>query len=488
MEASPELWKKVGKYREDEISIILDLGIACYENARNIVIHELNDVNSEFMEKMRNDVKAVYEKSIALLDEEICSIRKEKEDETAIRRYEEKKKKEEIENALTIQKGMFDMIEKKNSAEREMLREKVAFLENEMGKLRECERSTHAGMEARINEKVNEKIRVELNLMENVLREKERQNEQMRVLFEASMEKINKITEKKDVVNIGKHGENQFMQLAQQAFRDFVGFEIEDVHKMSSAGDFHIQFKDFNVLVDSKLYSHKVNSTSREKIKRDLMKQEHIRFAWLVSLDTMIDRYDKAPFMFEWLSSQQCVCYVNCLMKNEEPAEILRALYFCCKTLYDIMQSEEQEINELTELRKKQLLIKEIGQKMVKNKRERETIMTQLMQNMEKGDEYIKELLNNETNMMVDEYMSVLLKWWKMRLEKCEEGVLTSTVLWNQFKKDNAELAKKIDIGIFKKMVVDMHGGAEGATYASYTRIVQKGNSFELVGMRVKNV
>jgi len=466
------------KYKKEEMRLIVEYGILVYEKTRNVPIGNMKDV----LEKVKEEMLEEYEMKMMCMNEKLEQLNKEKEGEIRIRNYENEKKSQDIENALRQQKCVFDMLEKQHANEREMYRDKIVYLEKEMEKMREMNNNQKMLMESRINEKVNDRIHGELKMMQHIMDEKEKQNEKLRVLFESSMEKLNKMNIKKDVVSIGKHGENQFMQLAMQTFRDFDGFEIEDVHKYGGSGDFHIQFKDFNILVDSKLYSGKVNSTSREKIKRDLMKNEHIHFAWLVSLDTTIDRYDKAPFMFEWLSSQQCVCYVNCLMKNEEPSEILRGLYFCCKTLYDVMRNEEQEMSELTELRKKQLLIKEIGQKMVKNKRERETLMTQLIQNMEKGDEYIKELLNNETNAMVDEYMNVLLRWWQMRVVKSEDvvdvdmKVLTSTMLWNQFKKDNAELSKKMDINMFKKMVVDMDNVV----------LVHKGNSFHVVGMKIK--
>ena len=477
------IWKsKIEKYNHNEISIIVDFGIYIYEKARTMLISEMNDDKGEMVEKLKAEMEEKYKNDMVVLNNELKTAMNEKMEEVMLRKYEKEKKDVDIENALNVQKGVFEMMEMKSAKEKQLLMEKIVYLEKEVDRFRDQQYLQKVDIEKKISEKAVEKVKSELSIMEKVLTEKDKYNEQMKTMFESSMEKINKMTEKKDVVAIGKYGENQFMQIAQYAFRDFDGFEIEDVHKHGGAGDFHIQFKEFNVLVDSKMYSNKVNSTSREKIKRDLMKNEHIHFAWLVSLNTMIDRYDKAPFMFEWLSSQQCVCYVNCLIKNEEPGEILRALYFCCKTLDNIMQNEEKEATELTELRKKQLLIKEIGQKMVKNKRERETLMTQLMQNMEKGDEYIKELLNNETNMMVDEYMCVLVKWWQSKVVKCDSGggVVTSTVLWNQFKKDNGELAKKMDIGMFKKMVLDMEGGRQSCT------LNQKGNSFELIGMKIK--
>ena len=65
-------------------------------------------------------------------------------------------------------------------------------------------------------------------------------------------------------------------------------FEIIDKHKQSGQGDFHLRFEEFDILVDAKNYKNKVPNEQREKIKKDLQKNEHLQFGWLVSL---IDKY-----------------------------------------------------------------------------------------------------------------------------------------------------------------------------------------------------
>lgn len=453
------------KYSEGERVFIINLGIYAYEQVkeqiqRSSVNH--SDIKSRIESALRIDIKDELEKEYKSKIDEIAAMcdRVSLDKEHYKMAYETSRelKEEEIQRIVTHQKEMAALTQQQNAGEKQALTDKLVFLEKETERMREQLRTQQTEMERKIGEKANERVRAELATMGRILCEKDKQNEHYKHMFdrfEGVFDKLNKYTEKKDVVSIGKQGELQFMELARTTFRDFDGFALEDVHKQGGSGDFHLQFKEFNVLVDSKLYSNKVNSTSREKIKRDLFKNEHIHFAWLVSLDTMIDKFDKAPFMFEWLSSQQCVCYVNSLLKNENPGELLRALYYSCKSIKSIMQNEEKELSELSELKKKQLQIKEIAQKMVKNNRERETIINQLRQNMDKNDEFIREMLNTETQTYVDDYVVKISQWIGAGGGVAPDTKISSTTLWAKFKKENAELAGKMDIETFKRIVRD---------------------------------
>jgi hypothetical protein len=106
------------------------------------------------------------------------------------------------------------------------------------------------------------------------------------------------------------------------------------------------------------------------------------------------------------------------------------------------MNHDETGDADLHILRERQLKVKEIAQKMQKNNRERETIMTQFRNNFDKSDEYIRELLNEETNKMIMETgggdaFTQVVEWWKSNVEKCAGTSLKSTVIWNQYKRDN---------------------------------------------------
>lgn len=91
---------------------------------------------------------------------------------------------------------------------------------------------------------------------ELLLQEKDKQNQLNREVFDKAEKLINK-TGNKSSISIGDDGEQIFENLA-DTFKDFVGYKIENKAKQGHKGDFHLFFKDFNILVDSKNYSGSV--------------------------------------------------------------------------------------------------------------------------------------------------------------------------------------------------------------------------------------
>jgi hypothetical protein len=393
-------------------------------------------------------------------------------------------KLEKTERELAVQKELYktvcgdldERIESQVARRSSVMCAEREQLHAEILRLREGQKA--AGGE--IAEQAIKLVHGDLENMRAMLSEKDKQTETLKTMFEKAVDKIDTITQKRAVVSIGKMGEHQFKDLAEKAFRDFDGFELVDVHSVGGQGDFHLKFRDFSVLADSKLYSHKVNSTSRDKIKRDLKKNEHMHFAWLVSLDTTIDKFDKAPFMFEWLSEKKCVCYVNQLMKYEEPGEILRAVWFACKTLHSIMMDGDSEV-EMGKLRERELKVREIAQKLVKNGRERETLMTQFRTNFDKNDELIRDILDGETNALVNESFGKVVTWWNSHVEVGEGESIKSTVLWNQFKKDCGDV-ENIDASGFKQVL---------CSFLHESKVVKpktKGGALEIMGYKMKPI
>jgi hypothetical protein len=92
---------------------------------------------------------------------------------------------------------------------------------------------------------------------------------------------------------------------------------------------------------------------------------------------------------------------------------------------------------------------------MVKNNRERETIMGQLRGNFDKNDEYIREILNEETNKMTGDYYGIVVQWWNANMVEQEGAVaITSATLWPQFKKDNEQVIGIMDNNLFKDILM----------------------------------
>ncbi len=200
---------------------------------------------------------------------------------------------------------------------------------------------------------IGAKDRVIYELKEDVRRERNDREQQVEILLQAERERtMTKIQDSLDRLlvynnknqvlanhNVGKgmEGEMLFREIADKAFRDFEGYSYEDTSQKSHAGDGHLRFREFTVMVDAKNYTNGVNAQSIEKIKADLKRHDYIQFGWIVSLNTKINKYNKSPIMFEWINTKQCVCYVNALLSNQaitDPSEMLRLLWFACREMY----------------------------------------------------------------------------------------------------------------------------------------------------------
>jgi hypothetical protein len=386
-------------------------------------------------------------------------------------RLMESEKEEQIHKRISQSRELFDSMLASYQKERDTMRRKIEELESENEKSREFSRQT-------VQTEAIQLVKHELDTMKQILNEKEKQNANYKEMFERTMQKVDGLTQKRDVASIGKIGEGKFLELALSTFRDFEGFQIKDVCTIGGLGDFHLQFKEMTILVDSKLYSNKVNSTSRDKIKRDLVNNEHIQFAWLVSMDTFVDRFDKAPFMFEWVTSDKCVCYINCLQKQAEPREMLRSVFYCCKAIHKMMANENMEKCEVGILKEREMKMKDILSKLVKNNRERDTILNQMKGNFERADELVREMLNEETNDIAMNYYRVVIDWWNRSLEKTESlEKIKSTVVWNQFKRDMGDELGEIDCNSFKEVLSSFLGDEVAKSKA-------KGGALEISGFQ----
>lgn len=154
-------------------------------------------------------------------------------------------------------------------------------------------------------------------------------------------------TTSKTSVTLGIEGENTFNSFADKAFRDFEQFYIKDVSKESSKGDYHLFFKEFSVLVDTKNYMKtNVNNTSKKKLKIDIENNKHIPIAWLISLHGNINGYNKYPIMFEFVEDQ-CIFYINNLMKYQEPVEMLRLIWSVSHNIFIMLSKRETKQEDL---------------------------------------------------------------------------------------------------------------------------------------------
>ena len=274
-----------------------------------------------------------------------------------------------------------------------------------------------------------------------VLNEKDKQINRLSETYEKLIIQSHKSTSHK-----GSDGEKTFSDYA-ETFIDFKGFEIIDKHTQGGQGDFHLHFEDFDVLVDAKNYKKKVPIDQREKIKNDLQKNEHLHFAWLVSLNTSIDKFDKSPIMYDWINTKQCIVYINNLSSFEDPKKILRIVWFTCKELYDMTKDVNFDEEELTKLKNDRFKMMDKIRVFRKNIREINTSMNATRNLIQVMDDELKTMLDNETNEIVSSNFSLFDNWWNENvIVTNNDSIVVSTDLWFRFKQENKDIIKDFEI------------------------------------------
>ncbi len=352
-------------------------------------------------------------------------------------------------------------------------------LENAMDTMREQLKVYELENNSLIQKEVD-KMREKCDML---LQEKDNQNKLNREAVEKLQESVIKFANKSTSLK-GSEGEKQFSDYA-ETFMDFKGFEIIDKHTQGGEGDFHLHFEDFDILADAKNYKKKVPIDQREKIKKDLLKNEHIHFGWLVSLNTSIDKWDKSPIMYEWINTTQCIVYINNLNCFEDPKKILRIVWFTCKELYKFIEDVNVDTTELTALREKQFKINDKIKNIRKNIRELNTninITKNIITNM---DDQLREILESETSNIVNSNFSLFDDWWEQNIEVSNESIELSTDLWMRFRQDKKELIKEMDIKVekFKQFIKTKVPGS-----SLIVKSKNANSAFEIKGIKLKEI
>ena len=322
-----------------------------------------------------------------------------------------------------------------------------------------------------------------------LLEEKDRQNQLNREVFDKAEKLINK-TSNKSSISIGDDGEQIFETLA-DTFKDFTEYRIENKAKQGHKGDFHLFFKDFNILVDSKNYSGSVQKKEITKIESDLTINDNMNFAWMVSLNSNICDYNRFPIMTKWITTDvgvKCILFINNLLEHKDPRNILRQAWSMCEDFYKLTKSIDKEDGELEEYREKNLLSK----KQIENLQER---AAELRRNINTSFNILKhmdndllEILSLLSDNIINEKFTlnnIIKEWWNNNIEYVndDDSKLSSTEIWSKFKKDNKEYVgeNKIAIETFKSEITSI------VSSSAYIEKSKK-STIEFVGFRWKSI
>jgi hypothetical protein len=412
----------------EEREEMLKIGYEYVLRVRNYAVGEKK------IRELRDEVRGEYEETIHKMEKELDEMR-------VIEKYLMRTGEEKAQLAETRYQSENEKLKKEMDAMTQKLREMEVYYEKKMEK----ELAKEIQREKEVAKIVNDEREKRVELYKEM-------DEKLKVVYEY-------INMYKSTSELGSTGEKMLQEICRMAFRDIEEFEIKDVHTKATKGDYHLEFKDMTILIDSKLYTSAISSTERDKIKRDLMKQENIHFAWLVSMDTPVMKFDKGVFAFEWIAKDKCVCYINSLRKSN-PVEVVRALYYVCKMLneYVVLSNQKEcggeEKEKLGVLEKYKETIVSNLEKYQKFSRERDKALRDLKEIFNNQDELIRSSLDTHTNEFINSHYNTILTWWNDNVEEKEGGKLSSVLVWNKFRKDNAEYASSIDIGMFKDILM----------------------------------
>jgi hypothetical protein len=433
-------------FSPEENYMMLKIGSETLSEGRKVVANLTSD---EIFKKVRND----FEKEIEKLNSEISNERK---------------------TSLLMNEKITRMYE----TQIEQLNKKF---ENAMSQIEIYKQDNSASL----NEELN-KVKNKYDLL---LEEKDRQNQLNREVFDKAEKLINK-TSNKSSISIGDDGEQIFENLS-DTFKDFTGYKIENKAKQGHKGDFHLFFKDFNILVDSKNYSGSVQKKEITKIESDLTINDNMNFAWMVSLNSNICDYNRFPIMTKWITTDvgvKCILFINNLLEHKDPRNILRQAWSMCEDFYKLTKKTVKEDGELDKYREKNLLYKKHINNLQDRAAEIRRGINVLQNSLKNLDNELLEMLSLVSDDIVNEKFTlnnIIKKWWNDNIEYVnDESKMSSTEIWNKFKKDNKEYVgdNKITIENFKDIITS--NIVNSSTYIEKS----KKSAIEFVGFKWREI
>jgi hypothetical protein len=398
---------ELGSFSPDENFLLLKIGTNLITNTKKSLI---NINNQEYINKNKSELSLIYENEIE--------------------EYKKKIKNIEYENDISL-KNKEKLYETMNLYYRENI---IRF------------------------DKAFEEFKTANNHLQNELKVK---NTEITELNNKLIQRISEEANKKNqsTIEIGNKGEFLFQDIANETFRDFPEYYSKHVGELGHVGDVHLFFKDFNILCDTKLHKSVVGKTHREQIKSDLQRNTKFKFAWLISYDSGICKYNQAPFVFDSIMDEDgdklYVCYINNFSLNENKHELLRSLWYSCKTLYEDVIQKQNNNNELSKLK----IFKDNTLKtleiMIKTSREMNENIKMLQQTKQVLDDAIKSINNNNSILSInDKYLDIIKNWWNSNIKFESNNNIKSNIIFKKFSKENNE--SNITTDEFKKIIMSI--------------------------------
>jgi hypothetical protein len=399
---------------------------------------------------------------------------------------ESKDEIDKLELDILVEREMTKKIEEKLTkfyeVQLENMKKQNDKLENAMDAMRE-QLKVYESENSSVIQKEVDKMREKCDML---LQEKEKRLARMTENYEEFLKQ-----NKKSSKNLGDEGEYNFYLLS-DTFKDFIGYKLEKKSHQGHKGDFHLFFNEFNVLVDLKNYTGTVQKKELEKIENDLLINDTMDFAWLISYESNVCEWNRFPIMYKWILNDvgivKCIVIVNNLNANGNRIDVLRNLWSITYELHKIINKTkiEEGNSDIKELKEREYnvlqKIKTAQKRMVEMKR-CATSISQTTKDIENDILDAITLLSNEIVKNVFDKNSKIQTWWNEKIEFSEsvDDKLTSSEIWLRFKKDNKEYIDENNMTIedlknYVKNYID---------FDNYVEKSKKG-SIELVGFVFK--
>jgi Ca2+-binding EF-hand superfamily protein len=148
-----------------------------------------------------------------------------------------------------------------------------------------------------------------------------------------------------------------------------------------------------------------------------------------------------------------CYCYINSLMKSENPANLLRMAWYASNFVHENLLNVDSENNMLEKYQKNEIRVKGILNKMLVQSKERFATLNQLTENFKAADADIRDCLNEEIRDVRTQHIEVIESWWNSNLIKQEGHKLKSTEIHKKFISYEENRRHGIDVDMFKQIL-----------------------------------
>ena len=427
-------------FTEEELLIALKSGVVCMQECKSRLSEATHAEAYKEIERQFFDRISLLSSDVSRLESEL-EMNKEMTERQS-RLYNEKIEKD-IDRIVQHKTQVYDRLLSERGKESAKLSELVRMRDREIVELEEKMRVQTSKFEARVQSevaRVGEKMTTVLDRSSSVL------------------ESVVANSQTKSSSEIGAIGEQCFFEVAKTTFCDFDGFDLEDVHNQPHKGDFLLSVRGLTIMVDSKFYKRNVDNPQIDKIKSDLRRNTNIRFAWLVSLYSDIDKRDKGTFMFEWITDEQCVVHIKRLMLLENRETILKSIFFLCQDYDKQISSRGTGNDELLSIKKNYFKVAERVGDMRKRMRELKAVIVSTRSLYDQLEKDLVNLMNDESNDVNVKYHGIVTEWVALNMQKADGSRSKSTIIWNNFKKENPQLSQEMSVSKFKEILIAVIG------------------------------